>query len=157
MTEPSATDPTQLTDEELYALIREHGETYTYGSSSNPTLGTELRRRNAFLEGIHEALKESRAADQASAEDFWRMDLPESEQTKAIWALYRRNVDYVIGVRPVTAEQAVTTLTAEGHDRADVVAAIDSLIVAGLELPQPDEGTVISDAEMQVLRDQLAS
>ena len=56
-----------------------------------------------------------------------------------------------------TAEQAVEILTAEGYAKDDVVAVIDSLIDAGLDLPQPDEGTVISNGEMQVLREQLQS
>ena len=55
-----------------------------------------------------------------------------------------------------TATAAVETLVAEGYTRADVLAAVDSLIDAGLELNQPDEGdTVLTEDEVQVLRDQL--
>jgi hypothetical protein len=56
-----------------------------------------------------------------------------------------------------TAEQTVTTLTCEGYPEADVLAAIDSLIEAGLELDQPDDGRIISAAEVDVLRAQLNS
>lgn len=55
-----------------------------------------------------------------------------------------------------TAEQAVNTLVAEGHDRAAVTAAFDSLVDAGLELDQPDEGYLLTAAEVDVLRDQLS-
>lgn len=56
----------------------------------------------------------------------------------------------------ITAETALTTLTAEGHDRADVLAAIDSLIDAGLELDQPEQGGyVLTAGEVDVLRDHL--
>jgi prevent-host-death family protein len=57
----------------------------------------------------------------------------------------------------ITADAAVTALVSEGHDRADVVAAIDSLINAGLDLEQPDDGTILSYGELDVLREQLAS
>ena len=56
-----------------------------------------------------------------------------------------------------TGVQAAALLVTEGFDRADVEAVIDSLINAGLELGQPDQGTLISNAEVGVLRDQLLS
>jgi hypothetical protein len=56
-----------------------------------------------------------------------------------------------------TADQAVAVLVGEGHDRDDVVTAVDSLIHAGLEPKQPDDMTVISPAKPDVLRDHLAS
>jgi len=55
-----------------------------------------------------------------------------------------------------TSSQALTVLTAEGHTTDNVHAAIDSMIDAGLELDQPDDGYVFTAAEMGVLRDQLA-
>lgn len=55
----------------------------------------------------------------------------------------------------ITAEDAINTLVSEGHDRDDAVAAFDSLIDAGLELAQPDDGCVITPEELDVLRDQL--
>jgi len=54
-----------------------------------------------------------------------------------------------------TAEQTVTTLTAEGNPEADILAAIDSLIESGLELDQPENGRIFSAGEVDVLRDQL--
>ena len=56
-----------------------------------------------------------------------------------------------------SATSAVDVLTAEGHETADVLAAIDSLIDSGLtiaELTATDEAW-ITDVELQVLRDQL--
>lgn len=56
-----------------------------------------------------------------------------------------------------TADDALAVLVAEGHHTNDVHAAIDSLIDAGLELDQPDDGHVISAAELDLLREQLAA
>lgn len=77
-----------------------------------------------------------------------------------------------------TAEWAVEILVAEGHDRADVLAALDSLIDAGLELDQPEPAErqmwltaderrygsdpepvqrILSATELDALRDQLRS
>jgi prevent-host-death family protein len=53
--------------------------------------------------------------------------------------------------------EAVRTLTSEGFSRADVQTAVDSLIDAGLELPQPDDGYEFTEGEVDVLRDQLAT
>jgi|GEM_PF-3751675 len=57
----------------------------------------------------------------------------------------------------LTVEAAANQLVAEGYARDDVVAAIDSLIDAGLSLDQPDEGYVITGDELGVLRAQLDS
>jgi len=46
-------------------------------------------------------------------------------------------------------------LADEGYAVADVEAAIDSMIAAGLELDQPDEGLVLTGTEVDLLRDQL--
>lgn len=54
-----------------------------------------------------------------------------------------------------TTEQAITILTREGHDRADVEAAFNSLVDAGFELDQPDEDYLLTGDEVDVLRDQL--
>lgn len=57
--------------------------------------------------------------------------------------------------RVYTAGQVLDALTAEGHHPVDVRAVFDSLTRAGLELAQPDDGTVITGGELQVLREQL--
>lgn len=57
----------------------------------------------------------------------------------------------------LTTDQVVAILVSEGHEPADVVAAIDSLINAGLELDQPEEGRAFTTGEVDVLRDQLTS
>ncbi len=57
-----------------------------------------------------------------------------------------------------TAEQAADLLVSEGFQRAEVLAAIDSLIDAGLDLvDQPDYEWLLSDIDMSVLRAQLRS
>jgi hypothetical protein len=49
-------------------------------------------------------------------------------------------------------------LTAEGHDGAVVDAALNSMVDAGFELPQPDEGDyILTEDELGLLREQLAS
>lgn len=53
----------------------------------------------------------------------------------------------------LTADEAVATLTAEGYDRGDVTAAIDSLIDAGLDAEQPDTHTVLTAAEVDLVRE----
>ena len=55
----------------------------------------------------------------------------------------------------LTADQAVAILIGEGYDRAVVLAAVDSLIVAGLDAEQPDDGTLLTAGELDVLREQL--
>ena len=55
----------------------------------------------------------------------------------------------------VPAKVVADMLVGEGLNRADVLAVIDSLIDAGLELDQPDTGTVLSQPEVGVLRAQL--
>jgi len=58
----------------------------------------------------------------------------------------------------VTAEAAYDILVAEGFAKADVTAAIDSLIDAGLETPdeqQLEDGYVLAPGEVAVVRDQL--
>jgi hypothetical protein len=55
-----------------------------------------------------------------------------------------------------TTRQAFDTLTAEGYRPQDVDDALNSMVGAGFELPQPDEGDyVLTIAELVVLRDQL--
>jgi hypothetical protein len=56
-----------------------------------------------------------------------------------------------------TADQAVAILTGEGFDIADVNAAFDSMVDAGFELAQPDDGYILTAVEVDVLRDQLNS
>lgn len=56
----------------------------------------------------------------------------------------------------MTADDALITLVNEGYDRADVVAVIDSLINAGLELDQPDDATMLTAGELDLVRTQLA-
>lgn len=53
------------------------------------------------------------------------------------------------------AEQVFVDLVADGWDRDDVSTAIDSLIEAGLDADQPDDGHVLTDDEIDVVRDQL--
>jgi hypothetical protein len=51
-------------------------------------------------------------------------------------------------------------LTAEGHSRSDVLAAMDSLIETGLEIQSgdyADDENLFTLAEIGVLRDQLNS
>ena len=55
----------------------------------------------------------------------------------------------------VTVEQAIDRLTAQGHAEADVVAVVDALIAAGLELEQPDDGTVLTEGEVELVRADL--
>ena len=55
----------------------------------------------------------------------------------------------------ITGQDAITMLADEGYAVADVEAAIDSMIAAGLELDQPDEGLVLTGTEVDLLRDQL--
>jgi hypothetical protein len=45
----------------------------------------------------------------------------------------------------------------QGHHLADITAALDSLVDAGLELDQPDNDWLLTDAEVGVLRDQLTT
>lgn len=52
----------------------------------------------------------------------------------------------------ITFDQAVSTLTNEGHKEDDVLAAIDSLIIAGLDVED-----AISETDLDVLRDQLSA
>ena len=56
----------------------------------------------------------------------------------------------------INAETATLILTAEGYNAADVLAAIDSLIEAGLTV-ESDNETVLTDDEMDLVRDQLNS
>lgn len=60
-----------------------------------------------------------------------------------------------------TAEQAVEELVYAGYDRDDVGAVVDSLIDAGLELPQPDDDDdaqyVLTAEEVELVRTQLAA
>lgn len=56
----------------------------------------------------------------------------------------------------MTADDALIALVNEGYDRADVVAVIDSLINAGLELDQPDDATMLTAGELDLVRTQLA-
>ena len=59
-------------------------------------------------------------------------------------------------VFPLThPEDAAATLAAEGHDEADVLAAIDSFIGSGLEYDT--EANWLTDGEVDVVRDQLQS
>lgn len=67
----------------------------------------------------------------------------------------RTHYENVIGAPPRTTDDVVEILVAEGYARPDVLAAIDSLITAGLELPQSDDGYRITGDELQVLRNQL--
>lgn len=53
------------------------------------------------------------------------------------------------------AEQVFVDLVADGWDRDDVATAIDSLIASGLDADQPDDGHVLTDDEIDVVRDQL--
>lgn len=55
----------------------------------------------------------------------------------------------------ITAATAVATLVAEGHREADVIAAYDSLIAAGLE-NDTDDNSITAD-ELDLLREQLAA
>jgi hypothetical protein len=55
------------------------------------------------------------------------------------------------------AAQVIDRMVAEGHDRADVQAAFDSMADAGFELDQPDDGYVLSEDEVEMLYDQVGS
>jgi len=58
----------------------------------------------------------------------------------------------------ITATTAVQTLTDAGYDEADVLAAIDSLIDAGLDAEQDDDNeTLFSESDMAVIKAQLDS
>jgi hypothetical protein len=56
-----------------------------------------------------------------------------------------------------TTDQAINTLVNEGFSSFDAEAAFNSLVDAGLDLDQPDDGYVITSAELDVLRAQLNS
>jgi hypothetical protein len=58
-------------------------------------------------------------------------------------------------VSTYTVSQAIDRLITEGFERADINATLNSLIEAGLELPQPDDNYVLGESDMSVLRDQL--
>lgn len=55
----------------------------------------------------------------------------------------------------IAADTAITTLVAEGHTEADVLAVYDSLIEAGLEVPNDD--SAITAAELDLMRDELSA
>lgn len=55
----------------------------------------------------------------------------------------------------ITADQAHDQLVADGYHPDDVAAAIDSLILAGLEIDSDDGTTWITPTEMDVLVRQL--
>lgn len=59
-------------------------------------------------------------------------------------------------IAEITADDAVAALTAEGYGQGDVTAAIGSLIDAGLDAEQPDTHTVLTAAEVGVIREQVA-
>lgn len=56
-----------------------------------------------------------------------------------------------------TYQAATDLLVTEGYDRDDVTALLDSVINAGLELDQPDEGTLFSADELDTVREELNS
>lgn len=58
--------------------------------------------------------------------------------------------------RPAAADTVVDLLTAEGHDQDDVVAAIDSLIESGLTTVRPGNAPILTEEEIDVVRDRLA-
>jgi hypothetical protein len=57
----------------------------------------------------------------------------------------------------IDAQAAIDALVTEGHPRDDVQAAFDSMVDAGFQLDQPDEGYVLTPGEVDVLREQLAT
>ncbi len=54
-------------------------------------------------------------------------------------------------------DTAASMLVREGYASSDVLAVLDSLIDAGLELDQPDEGYLLTDDEVSLVRVQLNS
>jgi len=58
---------------------------------------------------------------------------------------------------PFTGDQAIEALVLEGFRRADVAAGIDTAIDAGLVLPQPDDDTILTQDEVDQVREELAS
>ena len=57
----------------------------------------------------------------------------------------------------VSATEVINRMVAEGHDLDDVQAVFDSLVEAGLELEQPEEGWVLTGDEVEVLYDQVGA
>ena len=55
-----------------------------------------------------------------------------------------------------SAEAVHDLLTREGFAHGDISAVFDSMVNAGLELDQPDDGYVLTDAEVDLLREQLS-
>jgi len=55
-----------------------------------------------------------------------------------------------------TADDVIATLTGDGWDRADVLAVIDTLIDAGLEV-QAEDVVLITDGEIALVVEQLRS
>ena len=57
----------------------------------------------------------------------------------------------------ITTAQAITTLTAAGHDEADILAAIDSLINASSsdELTYDGDELLLTAGDIEVITDQL--
>uniref|UniRef100_A0A6M3LZX9 Uncharacterized protein n=1 Tax=viral metagenome TaxID=1070528 RepID=A0A6M3LZX9_9ZZZZ len=55
-----------------------------------------------------------------------------------------------------TYQEFVSTLRAEGHDQADIDAAIGSLIDSGITYADEDE-LYLTEDEVGVIRDQLAN
>ena len=51
-----------------------------------------------------------------------------------------------------TADDVTDILSDEGYPEADVIAAIDSLVDAGLSLIQPDDGWLLTGEELDMLR-----
>lgn len=57
-----------------------------------------------------------------------------------------------------TYDQAVDILVSEGHSVEDATTVADMIVDAGLDIqPQPDDGTVYSKDELDVMREQLAA
>jgi len=51
--------------------------------------------------------------------------------------------------------QTLDVLLGEGHSVADIDATLTSMSEAGFELPQHDDGLLITSAELDVCREQL--
>lgn len=58
-------------------------------------------------------------------------------------------------LNPLPVDRALRILVDEGYEHIEVLAAIDSLVDAGLDLPQPEDGYLLTAAELDVLRRQL--
>ena len=56
----------------------------------------------------------------------------------------------------ITPDAAVTILTAEGHTLADVLAALDSLIAAGVDHAADDGSALLTGDDLDVVRKQLS-